>query len=133
MSKGLRTTFLIHVFVALAFGVVMYLVPATWADMTKWTPLDENITRIFGAALTAIGVSSWLEYRATKWDEVRIILVLEIVFTVLGGLGSLYGALALSAPVFIWVPFSVFLVFGFLFAYFYARGEVPREEAPHSG
>lgn len=133
MSKGLKTTFLIHVFVALAFGIVMYLLPATWAELVNWTPLDENMTRLFGAALIAIGGSSWLAYRATKWDEVRIILVLEIVFTVLGALGSLYGALALSAPAFIWVAFAVFAVFGFLFSYFYARGEVPREADPQIG
>ncbi len=66
MSRGLRTTFLIHVFVALAFGVVMYLVPAIWADIVAWSPLDENITRFYGAALIAIGISSWLAYRAMR-------------------------------------------------------------------
>ena len=63
MSRGLKITFLIHAIVALLFGVVLYLQPGLWATMVKWTPFDGNMTRIYGAALLALAVSSWFGYR----------------------------------------------------------------------
>jgi hypothetical protein len=88
MSRGLKITFLIHAIVALVFGVVLYLQPGLWATMTKWTPFDGTMTRIYGAALLALAVSSWFGYRAARWDEVRILVLMEIALTVLSTVGD---------------------------------------------
>ena len=119
MSRGLKTTFLVHAIVTLAFGVVLYLIPDTWATFVNWTPFDAVVTRIYAAALLAIGVSSWLGYRASRWDEVRIVVQMEVVLTVLGGLISLYSALFAGAPQFIWAPVVIFVGFAVAWIYFY--------------
>ena len=121
MSSGLKTTFLIHAPVSLLFGIVFYFVPGIWADLVNWTPYDENITRLLGAAVLAIGVMSWLAYRADTWEEVRIPVQFEIVFTVSGALIGLYAYFVSGAPLFIWVPIIVMVVFGVLWIYFYRQ------------
>jgi len=74
-----------------------------------------------GAAALAIGVMSWLAYRAETWEEVRIPVQFEIVFTVAGSLIGLYAYFFTGAPLFIWVPIIVMVVFGALWIYFYRQ------------
>lgn len=121
MSNGLRTTFLIHTPLSLLFGIVFYLMPGIWADLVKWTPFDAAMTQLLGAAVLAIGVSSWLAYKAESWKEVRITVQFEIVFTVAGSLIGLYAFFFAGAPLFIWVLISVMVIFGALWIYFYRQ------------
>jgi hypothetical protein len=123
MSRGLKTTFLAHAIVCLAFGIVLYLIPDTWAHLVNWVPFDAAVTRIYAAALLAIGVSSWLGYRAARWDEVRIVVQMEIAVTVLGGIISLYSALFAGAPLFIWVSIVIFVSFAVAWIYFYRQAQ----------
>jgi hypothetical protein len=121
MSRGLKTTFLVHAIVTFAFGVVLYLIPDMWAALVNWVPYDPTVTRIYAATLLAICVSSWLGYRATRWDEVRIVVQMEIVLTVLSGIISLYSALFAGAPLFIWVTVVIFVGFAVAWIYFYRQ------------
>jgi hypothetical protein len=108
---------------SLAFGLVLYLVPDTWAALVNWKPYDPAVTRIYAAALLALSVSSWLGYRAARWDEVRIVVQMEIVVTVLGGLIGLYAALLAGAPQFIWVSVVLYLGFAVAWVYFYRQAQ----------
>jgi hypothetical protein len=121
MSKGLKITFLIHAIVALVFGIVLYLRPGSWATLVNWTPYDPSLTRVYGAALLALAVSSWLGYRAARWDEVRILVLMEIALTVLSTVGGLWGLLFRSAPVFGWVSVLIWVVFALAWIYFYVK------------
>ena len=115
MSQGLRTTFLVHAIISLVFGIGLFFVPATYADLVNWAPFDSGMTRAFGAALLAFSLSSWLGYKASNYDDVRIIVNTEILLTVLGALGSLYEVLVNKGPAFNWVSFALFLIFALLF------------------
>jgi hypothetical protein len=121
MSNGLRTTFLIRAIVALSFGIVLYLIPDLWANLVNWTPFDAAMTRFMGAAGLAIGVSSWLGYRAEIWKEVRITVQMDIVFTVTGALIGLYIFFTAGGPLFIWVFIIPMVVFAVLWIYFYRQ------------
>lgn len=121
MSSGLKTTFLIHTPLSLLFGIVFYLIPDMWADLVNWTPFDATMTRLMGASALAIGVMSWLAYKADSWEEVRIPVQFEIVFTVVGALISLYAYFISGAPLFIWLIIVIFVVFGALWIYFYRQ------------
>ena len=63
-------------------------------------------------------VSSWQGIRAARWDEVRIVVQMEIVVTVLGGLAGLYSALFPGAPLFIWVSVVIYWCFAAAWIYF---------------
>lgn len=123
MSQGLKITFLIHAVVALVFGIAMYLIPGTWATLVNWVPFDSAMTRIYGAALLALTVSSWFGYRATRWEEVRIVIQMQIAFAVLSALGGLYEALFGGAPSFVWVAIAIFVVFAVAWIYFYRQAQ----------
>ena len=123
MSQGLKTTFLIHAIVALVFGIVLYVKPGIWAALVAWKPFDWNMTRSFAAALLALAVSSWFGYRAASWQEVRIVVQMEIAFTVLGALAGLYGVLMVGAPIFTWVAIVIFVAFAAAWIYFYSQAK----------
>ena len=119
MSSGLKTTFLIHAIVAFVFGIVLYLQPQLWAYTINWTPFDPNMTRVYGATLLAVAVSSWFGYRAARWDEVRILVLMEIALTVLSTVAALWGLLFRVAPAFAWVGVVIWVVFAVAWIYFY--------------
>ena len=121
MSRGLKITFLIHAIVALVFGIVLYVKPGIWATLVAWKPFDWNMTRSFAAALLALAVSSWFGYRAARWEEVRIVVQMEIAFTVLGAVAGLYGFFVKGAPVLIWVAIVIWVAFAAAWIYFYSR------------
>ncbi len=121
MSKGLGITFLIHAMFALIFGIAMYPKPGIWAASVNWVPFDPTMTRAFAAALLALGVSSWLGYRATRWEQVQIVIQTEIVFTVLGALAGIYGVWMGGAPAFAWVAIVIWLAFAAAWIYLYSN------------
>jgi hypothetical protein len=121
MSKGLKTTFLVHVIVVLVFGLPLLLTPQLYESITNWEPIEPAIGRTLGAMLIALAVSSWMGYRATTWSEVRIVIVQEIAFTLLGTLASLYEAIGPGAPAMIWLNIAVMGIFCILWIYFYTR------------
>lgn len=121
MSKSLRWTFLVHAIVALAFGLVMYLAPTWFGTIIQWSPIDPVMTAFVGAALIALGVSSWLGYRAEHWEDVRIVVLLEAVFTVTGTAAALYYLLLGNAPLFTWVPAILWGLFAVIWIVEYAQ------------
>jgi len=44
-----------------------------------------------------------------------------MVFTLAGSLMGLYAYFVTGAPIFIWVPIAVMVIFGVLFIYFYRQ------------
>ena len=123
MSQGLKTTFLIHAIVALVFGIALYVVPGIFLGLVGWKDFDGNISRALAAALLALAVSSWFGYRAARWEEVRIVVQMEIAFTVLGAVAGLYGFFVKSAPAFIWVSIVIWVAFAAAWIYFYRRAK----------
>ena len=121
MSKGLKITFLIHAIISLVIGIGLYIIPRPLGEMVDWMPFDPTMMRMFGGALLALAVSSWLCYRAASWEQVRIVVVMEIAFTILGVLGGLYAVLADDAPPFTWVQVVIAAVFAILWIYFYTK------------
>ena len=120
---GLKITFLLHALVALVIGIGLYLIPETVAAWVNWTPVDVTMARFYGAAILALGLSSWFGYRAVHWDHVRIVVEMEIAFTVLGILAGLYEVLFAGAPAFAWVSILIWLIFAAAFTYFYRADE----------
>jgi len=121
IPKGLKTAFLIHAVVALIFGLALFIAPGRFARLINWSPMDPVISRMLGAALLALAVSSWLSYQATTWERVEIKVQLEIVFTVLGVVGLLRHLLFLPTPAFAWVNLVVLAAFAVVWIVFYLR------------
>jgi hypothetical protein len=123
MPYGLRITFLVHVFVAGIFGVVLLLIPETYASMTAFpvSPGGVGLSRLIGAIFVAIATSSWLAYKETIWDRVKILVQMEIALTILGALAMVWGLLSGGFPVAYWMNAAIFVVFAIAFITFYSR------------
>lgn len=89
-SNVLRYTFLVHAIVGTVVGLGFLLVPLTVADITSLPVQDDVANRAVGAAILGFAVSSWLGYVAQSWAAVKIVVQMEIAWTVLGTLVFLY-------------------------------------------
>lgn len=126
MLSGLKLTFLAHAIVAFVLGIGLYVIPEMLATWVNWAPVDSTMTRFYGAAVLGLGVSSWLGYRAMRWDEVRILTEMEIAYTLLAIVAGLYAVLIAGAPVFTWVTILILVIFSGAFIYFYRADETMR-------
>ena len=121
LFKRLKTTFLIHFIVSLLLGLGFLLIP----DMVgKWYGLkvqDWTAYRLLGAALLGFAASSWLSYQANNWESVRIVVLMEIVWTILGTLVMLYALLFAGFPVLAWINAIILAAFAIAFGWFYSR------------
>ena len=122
MKKGISIVFLIHALVALFFGVVLTFLPSIWANIMNWQPLDTAMTRIVGAAMFAFAVGSFLCFAAKRWEQVRIVVLMEIALTVIALLVGLYEVFFAGAPVSIWINTALFTAFAIAWICVYIVG-----------
>ncbi len=124
MSRGLKITFLVNAIVMLVLGIALYVKPGIWATMVNWRPFDWTITRVFAAALLALAAGSWFAYRAERWEEVRILVQIEIAFTVLSAVANLYGVLVAHGPALTWAALVLWVALAVAFVSFYGPARV---------
>jgi hypothetical protein len=111
MSRSLRILFLVHAVVALILGLPLLLVPGRWLTLLGWAPIDPIISRLLGAALLALGWSSYRGWRATDRGQVAIVIEMEVVYTVLGSLAILRHLAVGSWPAMVWILFIAMVLF----------------------
>jgi hypothetical protein len=118
---GLKITFLVHVVMAGVFGLVFLLVPEMFGGMMGAPILEPSTFRLVGAALIAFAASSWFAYRETVWERVKIVVQMEIVWTILGVLATLYGLVYEGLPTGDWMNVVILGAFAVAFIFFYSR------------
>ena len=123
ISSGLKTTFLAHFIVGVAFGLIYLFIPEAWGNLVNWPILEPTAYRLIGAAILSFAASSWLAYRESAWEKVKIVVQMEIVWTILGTLVMLWGLIFASLPAFGWVNAVVLAGFAAAFSVFYFRQE----------
>jgi hypothetical protein len=121
MSKSLRYTFLVHLVVALLFGLPLLIAPGRTLDLFGWAPIDPIMSRLFGAALLAMGWASYRGWRAAVRSDVAILLEAEVVLTSLSALAILRHLVSGSWPWYVWMTFIIFAVFAIAWIYHLLR------------
>ncbi len=117
MSKSLRYTFLIHVVVSLIFGAALLLAPGRTLGLFGWMPVDPLISRLLGAALLALAWSSYRGWGAISYEQVSVLVEMEVIFTVFGSVGLLRHLLKAWYPWYVWFVFAVLIVFAIAWTY----------------
>jgi hypothetical protein len=122
ISPGLKTLFLVHAIVGIIFGLAYLLMPDAWGSLTGVPMEDPGWYRAIGAAILGFAASSWLAYREAAWDKVKIVVQMEVVWSILGTLVALWGLLFAGFPTADWLNALVLGGFAAAFSYFYFRG-----------
>ncbi len=118
---GLRTTFLVHAILGAIFGILYLLIPETWGNLIGW-PIQEPVAyRLIGAAILGFAASSWFAYHEVPWENVKIVVEMEMVWTILGTLVMLWGLLLAGLPTIGWVNAVILGGFAVAFGFFYFR------------
>jgi hypothetical protein len=121
MPKALKITFLIHALVSVVGGLLLLIIPGRTLLFFGWAPIDPILSRVLGAALLALGWSSFRGWEATERTQVQIVLELEVAFTALACVGLLRHLLFAHYPLMVWLLFAAFLVFAVAWAMFLVR------------
>lgn len=112
ISNRLRITFLLHWIISAILGAAMWLIPGRTLTLMGWvgefvqlpgtelsipgqTFVDPFISRLYGAALLAMAFSSFLGWRAKRWEQVAFVVQQEAVFCALG-VAAFFAVLALG-------------------------------------
>lgn len=113
MSKLLRFTFLAHMIVAGVVGALLLVIPGRALDWIDWGPVEPILDRVLGAALLALGWSSFRGLLATERRQVALLIETEAIFCLLGCVGVGRHLLFTQAayPIMVWVVFGVLAVF----------------------
>jgi hypothetical protein len=117
MSKSLKYTFLIHVVVSLIFGAALLLAPGRTLGLFGWAPIDPLISRLLGAALLALAWSSYRGWGASSYEQVSVLVEMEVIFTVFGSVGLLRHLIKAWYPWYVWFVFAVLVVFAIAWTY----------------
>ncbi|MFX0170123.1 MAG: hypothetical protein ACFE89_12325 [Candidatus Hodarchaeota archaeon] len=111
----LRITFLIHIIVGFIFGFGFLLIPDFLAPIWGLT-FDNPAVRIFGAMMVALTFGSILALMNREWTRVKIIVEIELVWSLLGTIVIAYHMF--MPPLFNvygWVNVAILLLLFFLF------------------
>lgn len=84
--------------------------------------IDLTVTwRLIGAAVIGFVVSSWLTYNEEIRERVRIVVIMEIVWSALGALVIAWGITVEGAPPLEWLNVAILACFAVAFTFFFAR------------
>jgi hypothetical protein len=138
---SLRSTFLVHLIIGPLLGIFLILIPGRtltwlgWVDESVQFPdsqiivpgtffVDGTITRLLAAALLALAFSSYLGWRASTWNQVALIVQVELVYFLLGSVVFIAALFTLQRPMPIigYVLLIILLIFVSAWAWAYRQG-----------
>ena len=119
--SGLKIVFMLHFIIAGAVGLQHLLIPRAWTDVIGIEITETGTWRLIGAALLAFAVSSLLASREIQWERVRILVIMEIIWSFLAALVILWGMKVEGLPPLEWVNVVLLTVFGGMFSFFYLK------------
>lgn len=127
IPRGLKATFLANAVISGLVGLQHLLVPRVWTDLAG-IEISETVTwRVIGAALTGFAVSSWLACREEAWDRVRIVVLMQIVWSALGALAILWGLLFEGLAPLEWLNAAILAAFAVAFTVFGSRRRATKQ------
>jgi hypothetical protein len=102
-NTGRRLTFLVHCVITGVVGLQHLLVPRV-ATVLAGIEITETVPwRLMGAALLGFSASSWMAFRESVWERVRILVILEAIWSALGALVIAWGIVFEGFPALEWL------------------------------
>ena len=123
VSTGLKYTFLVHGIMMSIFALIYLFIPVMWGDLTGCLSNQvPQVFRLFGTAILGYAISSFLAFRETSWDNVKIVAQMECITGVLWVIVIFLGLFFWGLPSIAWMYFVVMSGFAIAFNFFYFKG-----------
>ncbi len=123
VTRGLRYTFLTHGVMMTIFALIYLFTPVLWGNLTGCLSNQvPQVFRMFGTAILGLAIASFLAYRETSWEKVKIVAQMERILTTLFPIVILLGLFFWDLPSIAWMYFVVMSGFGIAFNVFYPKG-----------
>ena len=117
-SRFLKYVFLASGLAAFIFGITFILFVEVYYSLLNWPNQDPLFSRVLGAALIGLAILQWLSYREKKWENVKNLVIMMIVWHLLGVIVTLTGQFLFNLP--LGNLIHIIVLFVFLIAYIYA-------------
>lgn len=85
ISQGLRVTYLINFIVALIFGLAGTFAAKFVGDIAGHPVHDPDVNGLLGVAALTFAIGSWYAYRASSWEDIRLVTAMVAFFNLFGG------------------------------------------------
>jgi hypothetical protein len=122
-TSGLKYTFLVHGIMMSIFALTYLFIPVLWGDLTGCLSNQvPQVFRLFGTAILGFAISSFLAFRETSWEKVKIVAQMECIITILFPIIILLGLFFWDLPGIAWLYFVVMSGFAIAFNLFYLKG-----------
>ncbi|MHA2020753.1 MAG: hypothetical protein ACW96N_03500 [Candidatus Thorarchaeota archaeon] len=121
----LKYTFLIHIIIALVYGIMFLFLPMVYIDLVVWPFADLAAARMIGALFLGYGIAAFFGYKAETWEKVEILVLANLVWIILALFGLIWSVV--ENPVYpviaYWlnVAISALLLILYLYSYYLAR------------
>lgn len=122
ISKFLKYSLLIDGLVALVYGLWMLVLPESHATLFNF-PYEEFADRFIGALFLGFAIGNLLAYRASSWENVELVVYMNLTFLIVGLIVELYAIAIGIIPVvmFAQVALTTFLLLLFVYAFYEAK------------
>ncbi len=122
ITAGLKYTFLAHGIVMTMFTVTYVFFPVQYGDLTgcisKQVP---DVFRLLGTIIFGYAINSFLAFRETSWEKVKIVAQMNCLMNILIPFAILIVLLFCNFPSIAWMAFTVTGGFGIAFNFFYFK------------
>ena len=96
ISKEMKIVLIVNMVVALIYGITHLLFPEGMHTLDDAPFFDPHFWRLFGGALTAIGITFLLGLLNGEWNNIKILFQLAIIFLIITAVVNLTSFLYLS-------------------------------------
>ena len=120
ISKGLKYILLIHFVLGIIIGVIFLFFPESYCALFGIVITDHGVYRLVGAASIALGFSSYLAYKNSHWDTVKLFIQMDLIWLIGANIGMLWW-LFTGIPSLSWTIEVMFIFFTVAFLYFYIQ------------
>lgn len=96
ISGRLKLLFLIHSIVGLFLGLGIVFMPITMGDWFSLPIVGTVFERLVGVAVMSFGLSSALAYFQNRFESIKLLVQLEIIWTLLATILLAWGAITID-------------------------------------
>jgi hypothetical protein len=125
ISKEMKIVLIINMFVALLYGITHLLFPEGIHSLDDAPYFDPHFWRLFGGALTAIGIAFLLGIINGEWNNIKILFQFAIIYLIVIALvnftSNLYATRSATNEIFHLLDIIVTLVLLIIDIIFYQR------------